>query len=332
MTRFRLLVVALAPAALAAACGGGQHRTTPRAATDRGAAIAEINIEQAGAERLRITGDWLAAGVGGIWLSGRRAIYRLDPTSGRRRASIAVRQEPCEATDVGFGSVWTATCGIRGLARIDPATNRVSRRIKLPIPQELDGEGSIGAGARGVWLVIDGPRCTACRVARVHPRAMRVTAGVPVEDGAAGVRVGGGSVWVTNPRRNLVQQIDPHSLKVVRTVNAGAGPRFLDVGEGAAWALDQVDGAVTRIDAATGKTLRVEAGVEGEGGDLTVGGGSVWARGSSDLLTRIDPRDNRVIARYGPESGSGAVIVGSGAVWISAHDIHVVWRLPLPHK
>jgi len=35
------------------------------------------------------------------------------------------------------------------------------------------------------------------------------------------------------------------------------------------------------------------------------------------------------VTRYGPPSGSGAVIVGAGAVWISAHDVDTVWRLPL---
>jgi hypothetical protein len=69
--------------------------------------------------------------------------------------------------------------------------------------------------------------------------------------------------------------------------------------------------------------------VPGEGGDLTAGGGSVWARGSGTLLTRIDPHSHRVLARYGPPSGSGAVIVGAHAVWVSAHDIRTVWRIPL---
>ena len=86
---------------------------------------------------------------------------------------------------------------------------------------------------------------------------------------------------------------------------------------------------MTRIDPRTGRTDRIAAGVAGEGGDLTAGGGSVWARGSGTLLTRIDPGRRRVVARYGPPSGSGAVIVGGGAVWISAHDVNAVWRLPL---
>jgi hypothetical protein len=36
-----------------------------------------------------------------------------------------------------------------------------------------------------------------------------------------------------------------------------------------------------------------------------------------------------VAERYGPRSGSGAVIVDPGALWISAHDIDTVWRLEL---
>ena len=88
-------------------------------------------------------------------------------------------------------------------------------------------------------------------------------------------------------------------------------------------------GSVTRIDPDAGATTQIEAGVPGDGGDLTAGGGSVWARGTGPLLTRIDARTNRVIKRYGPSSGSGGVIVGGGAVWVSAHDVNTVWRLPL---
>lgn len=65
---------------------------------------------------------------------------------------------------------------------------------------------------------------------------------------------------------------------------------------------------------------------------MTAGGGWVWARGQGYLLSRIDPRTNRVVLRYGPSSGSGGVVLGFGAVWISAHDVAKVWRLPLPKR
>jgi virginiamycin B lyase len=303
-------------------------------ATAAGAAVTtskvrRIDVNKAGAKTIRITGDWLAVGRGGVWLSGMEEIYRLNPRTGRRQARIPVPQGPCQATDVGAGAVWTATCGVPGLAKIDSKRNRVARHVALPVSTDYFGEGSIGVGAGAVWLVTDGADCTACRVSRVDARTLQVTAEIPVRVGAASVRVGAGSVWVTNPVEDVVQRIAPDTRKVIRTIKTGRGPRFFDVGEGAAWTLDQVDGTVTRIDADTNRPVRIAARVRGEGGDLTVGGGSVWARGSDKLLTRIDPKRRRVVGRYGPSSGSGAVIVGGGAVWISAHDVNTVWRLPL---
>ena len=74
---------------------------------------------------------------------------------------------------------------------------------------------------------------------------------------------------------------------------------------------------------------RSEPTSRGLGGDLTTGGGAVWARTGTTLLARIDPATNTVTQRYGPESGSGGVIVEGDNVLISAHDVPAVWRLPL---
>ena len=312
-----------------AACGGGGREAT--SSPSPSASPAEpTNIEAAGAKRLTIHGDWLAAGARGIWLSGDAEVYRLAPATGRKVATIPVPQVPCEAGDVGFGSLWSATCGEPGLVRIDPETDKVVGHLALKIPSGMGGEGSVGAGEGGVWLVVDGADCTSCRVARVDPGTMRVTAEVEVESGSAGVRTGAGAVWVTNPVEDIVEKIDPVAEKVVDSIGTGPGPRFFDVDEGGVWTLNQGDGTVTRIDPATGKATTVDASVPGDGGDLTAGGGWVWARGSGTLLTRIDAESGEVVERYGPSSGSGAVIVGGGAVWLSAHDINVVWRLPLP--
>jgi virginiamycin B lyase len=305
---------------------------TVAGATTAAPKVRQVDVNKAGAKEIRITGDWLAAGRGGIWLSGMEEIYRLNPRNGRRQAKIPVPQEPCQATDVGAGALWTATCGVPGLAKIDTKRNRVARHVAIPVSTDYFGEGSIGVGAGAVWLVTDGPDCTTCRVSRVDPRSMEVTAEIPVRIGAAAVRVGVGSVWVTNPVEDVVQRIDPAAGQVTRTIKTARGPRFFDVGKGAAWTLDQIDGTVTRVDAETNRTVRIGARVRGEGGDLTVGGGFVWARGTDQLLTQIDPNRRKVVARYGPSSGSGAVIVGGGAVWISAHDVNTVWRMPLYNR
>jgi len=291
--------------------------------------VVETDVLAAGAQTIALKGDWLAAGEDAVWLSGETDIFRIDPQSGEGVATIPVPEGPGEASDIGFGALWTATIREPGLARIDPATNRVSAHIPLRLPPRLGGEGSIGAGEGAVWVVTDGRDCGACRLARIDPAAGRVVESIPITEGGAGVRVGEGAVWVTNPSNDLVQQINPSANEVVRTIDVGPSPRFLAVGEGAAWTLNQGDGTVTRIDPATGATTSIAAGVPGGGGDLTTGNGSVWARGGRQLLTRIDAATNSVVERYGPPSGSGAVIVGFGALWISAHDIDTVWRLPL---
>lgn len=292
-------------------------------------------MSDAGATAINAPGDWLAVGAGGVWFSDppTKSIRRLDPVTGAVTARIAVPGGPCEAMDVGYGGVWTATCDRPGLTRIDPVRKIAKGFVPLQIPTTLDGEGSVGAGSGGVWVVVDGPSCFACRVARVNPATFRVVAKIPVREFSAGVRVGYGAVWVTNPHTNVIQKIDPRRNTVVATTKVGPGPRFLDVAEGAVWALNQGNGSVTRLDPATARVVAtISAGVVGGGGDMTAGGGWAWARGTDQLLVRIDPRTNTVAERYGPPSGSGAAIVGFGAVWVSAHDVETVWRLPLPQR
>jgi streptogramin lyase len=288
------------------------------------------DFEKAGARPISVNGDWLAAGGGGVWLSGSTSIHRLDPRSGKPVAEVPVPEGPCEASVVGFGALWTATCTKRGLARVDPDTNKVSKHVALRVAG--DGEGSIGAGAGAVWIVLDaeGGGCGACRLAKVDPATLRVTHLVRVAAGAAGVRYGVGSVWVTNPLENVLEQVDPAKGRVVRSIKVGPQPRFMAVGEGAVWTLNQGDGSVTRVDPTSGATTTVSTDFVGEGGDATAGGGWVWLRGSSVLLARLDPGDGHVVEQYGPDAGSGAVIVGFGAVWVSAHDIDTVWRFPMP--
>jgi virginiamycin B lyase len=355
MTR-TALTGALAVAVLAFAplvvpgCGGGgddeakeeqtetsttDQATTDAAGTTEGDAsdlVEPQDITEAGATAIEITGDWLSAGAGSIWLSDPPSarIHRLNPESGDTVATIRVRQGPCAATDFGFGALWTVTCGKPGLARIDPDTNRAAH-VALAASAVLDdGEASVGVGEGGVWLAMRGANCESCVVARVDPRSLRVVARITVDEGAAAVRVGRGAVWVTNPRTSVVQKIDPRRKRVVATTPVGPEPRFLTAGESGVWTLNQGDGSVTRLDPETGKVAAtIPAEVVGPGGDITTGGGSVWVRGSGYLLTRIDPETNTLVERYGPASGSGAVIVGFGAVWISAHDVETVWRLPL---
>jgi streptogramin lyase len=317
------------PAPTAGAGGPEPSVAASSSAASASPAASETDVDDAGAQSLAITGDWLSAGDKGVWLSGETAIYRLNPATGATVATVPVPQGPCEASATGLGALWTATCTKPGLARIDPATNKVSAHRKLAVPADLDGEASIGVGGGYVWLVVDGPDCSACRLAQIEPTSLQVVRQIPVSEGSAGVRFGEGAVWVTNPYDGTVTKIDYRRHTAGRVSRVGAQPRFFAVGEGAVWTLDQADGDITRLDPDTGKSTPIDLGFAGPGGDMTTGGGWVWARGSDQLLARIDPRTNEVAEIYGPASGSGAVIVGFGAVWFSAHDVGTVWRMPL---
>ena len=297
-------------------------------------AAGPLDVEKAGATRFSLSGDWLASGSGSVWLSDppAKVVRQIDPGTGEAIA-IRVRQGPCESPDVAYGALWTATCNPAGLARIDAALHKVTGFVPLPIWRHLGGEGAIGAGSGGVWVVVDGAECKNCVLARVDPKTMKVVAKIPVSERSSSVRVGYGAVWVVSPAEGTVQKVSPSSNRVVATAKLGRRPRFFDVGEGGVWTLNQDDGTVSRVDPRSGQLrATIEAHMPGGGGDMSVGGGWVWPRGSDTLLTRINPRTNTVVQTYGPPSGSGSVTVGPGGVWISAHDIKTVWRLPLPHR
>jgi streptogramin lyase len=56
--------------------------------------------------------------------------------------------------------------------------------------------------------------------------------------------------------------------------------------------------------------------------------GYVWFRGSRELVAQVDP-SGRVVRRIGTGEGSGSASAGSGQLWISAHDVATLYRVPV---
>ena len=52
-------------------------------------------------------------------------------------------------------------------------------------------------------------------------------------------RFGYGFAWLTNPLKETVQQIDPHTNAVVATASVPGAPTFLAVGERGVWVLGE---------------------------------------------------------------------------------------------
>lgn len=292
------------------------------------------DIVEAGGSRFEVpAADWIQVVDGSAWTTlASRATVRLAPRDGNETARIPTTAESCLSMDVAFDSVWVGICSSPAtILRIDARTGKVLASIRLP-GRLLVFEGSLGAGLGSVWAVTMGVDEGDGRIlVRIDPATNRVASTSPAPDLVAGARAGLGGLWLTNPDSGTLVRVDPATGRTIGSLETGAGARFFYVGEGGVWVQNNDDGTVTRVDPRTNKvvaTIKVDEGPI-SGGDLAVGGGFVWARVSSGLVSKIDPSTNKVVARYGPAGGSGSVAADDSAMWVTAHDVNAVYRLPL---
>ena len=62
---------------------------------------------------------------------------------------------------------------------------------------------------------------------------------------------------------------------------------------------------------------------------IVAGDEAIWVQADSRLAVQIDPADNTVVQRLVPAEGSGSIaITDDGAVWITAHDVLKLYRIP----
>lgn len=343
-----LLGVALILALALVACSDGDRETSSASPSLKQSQtpsptlepeLPEItSVRQAGGETIRVSAnaDWILVDFGRAWVSGvGDGVGFYEVKTGRLQGSVAVPESPCASMDSGFGAVWTATCGKRGVGRIDPVTGELTKWVAVDVPAE--GESSVAAGEGGIWTIADGNDCSGCVLVRIDPRTVKITDTYDIPEGGTAVRAGLGGIWITYSDDGHVAHVDAESGEIVSEIEVGSGPRFLDVGEGGVWVMNQSDGSVSHVDPASDSvvaTIPVDAqGILG--GDLTVGAGFVWLRASSELVAQIDPATDRVVARIGSPKASGSAHASEGQLWISDHFETpegwraVLYRIPL---
>jgi YVTN family beta-propeller protein len=229
----------------------------------------------------------LATGFGSVWsadcISGE--VKRIDPRTLHVVAHIQASPADSEgliATDAN--GVWIVAqdslTGATFLGRINPKTNTIAARIRVP-------EGSVAAatGFGSVWVTTAGSDT----VERIDPHTGQVIGTITVHDGPRFLAAGEGAVWVLNQSDGSVSKIDPVADRVASTIAAdvpGSGG-CIAAGLGGVWV--SVPGTpLVRIDP------RADAVTErytGEGGDcLSTGFGSVWlSNRDSGTVWRIRP-------------------------------------------
>jgi virginiamycin B lyase len=270
--------------------------------------------------------DWMTVTQDAVWVASSNVnhVVRLDAKTNQSGKIVTVA-EPCAGLATGFASLWIPSCGDHIVVRVDAETGRLQAKVTA---SPADDEGGIAVGAGSVWIVTskDG------ELARIDPATNSVKAHIRIPAGSFNPVFANGSIWITSNAGNTLVRVDPAINRVISETPVGPKPRFLTVGEGSIWVLNQGDGTVARVDPSTGKrTALISAGIPGEGGEITIGLGAVWASVIGHPITRIDPETNTVVGQW-HGSGGDSILVGHGSLWLTDLIGAKVWRLPIPNK
>jgi virginiamycin B lyase len=217
--------------------------------------------------------------------------------------------------------MWVSNSPKGTVSRLDPKNSTVAATVatgKRPCSGLAVGFGSL-------WV----PNCGDQTLVRVDLKTNAVTATIPTTIGSSegGIATGASSVWLVIDKRGTLVRFDPATNKPVAEIRVPPGSYGIAFGEGAVWTLNQGDGSISRVDPKTNKVVAtIEAGISGEGGEISAGEGSVWATIFGFPITRIDPATNKVVQQFvGP--GGDAIRVGRGFIWLSNLKEGNVWRL-----
>jgi YVTN family beta-propeller protein len=190
--------------------------------------------------RIRVGGSpySLAYGAGAVWASNESGtVSRIAPRRNRVVNTIRLGGQP-NGIAVAFGKVWVGDYGRGRLIRIDPAHNRVERRISIP---KADW---ITASADSLWVSSE-----TGKIYRIDPVSLAIQAVVTVGANPLASAWIGGRLWVPNIDDNTVSVVDPATNAVARTIPVGQSPLAVAEAAGSAWVTSDFDGDLWRLGA-----------------------------------------------------------------------------------
>lgn len=144
-------------------------------------------------------------GDGAIWITTPSAnmLTRVDAETNQVTDSIGVGPQPRFQT-FGAGSVWTLNQGDGTVSRVDASTRKLVGAIECGIPGT---GGEIAFGFGHVWATV-----FQIPITEIDPGSNKV---VRQWTGAGGdsIRIGHGSIWLSNLRAHNVWRIHPNMLR-----------------------------------------------------------------------------------------------------------------------
>jgi YVTN family beta-propeller protein len=182
----------------------------------------------------------LAAGAGSVWMmiDAKGTLVRIDPATNKVVAEIYVAPGSF-AVAFGEGAAWVTSTEKNLVTRVNAHTNAVEETIPVgPQPRFLAvGEGS-------VWTINQGDGTISRVDAKTNKVVATIEAGIPGPGGE--ISVGEGSVWVTSFEYPITR-IDP-STNTVAQQFFGPGGDAIRVGHGSIWLSNLRQSNVWRID------------------------------------------------------------------------------------
>ena len=265
------------------------------------------------------------SGLGAVWASGtaKGEILRLDPRSRRVLARIPVGGEA--RVTVGAGAVW-AFNGRGRLVRIDPATNRVTHRVALRLPN-----GDL-LSSREVQILDGSPWAMGLEGAlRLNPRDGDVEhfTRLPDAHGEPRFAVGSGeSLWVLDRQETLNRYslatgrrtgaLPVRLPEVIAAMPTAAGPVYITH-----------EGDVARADAGDGRIAwRRKLGTSVAGLPV-LRGSALWIHASDaagrDRLVELDLDSGDTLSRVTlPEFGATGLAFVGRQMWITTPNGHLM--------
>jgi virginiamycin B lyase len=183
----------------------------------------------------------IAASADSLWiLSDKKGLLsRIDPATNRPIAEIQMPNGSVVCVVGEDGAIWVVSPDESVVARVDPKTNLVTDRIEVgPQPRFAT------AGGGSIWTLNQGDGS----VSRIDVKTRKLITDIPLGIPGAGgeIAYGEGSVWVTIMQVPLTQ-IDPDTNKVVKQW-FGEGGDAVRVGHGSLWLSNGRQQNVWRID------------------------------------------------------------------------------------
>ena len=233
--------------------------------------------------------------------------------SGEILASVAVGHGPTGLA-LGGGSVWVLSRPDRTVSIVDAASGAVTRAPGLPGPPT-----GIAAGTDSIWITNGFGTAGQSQgaVLRMGMAAQRVEQTIPVGDGARGIAIGEGGVWVSNGLTGELVRIDEFTREVGTPIKLGGQPEPVAVAYGSVWVGDVLGRDIRQVDPSTGIAL-VAVSLADPPTAIAAGFDRLWVTSTQgNSLTVIDPSTRRIVRTLVIAGGPRGVAASGSAVWVA---------------